>query len=80
MLRKKNACLSYTRTREIIQSAFSDFEFNVANFGMHSFRSGGATAATQNDTPKFMIVGNQIKPKMVRFKKVYRNVYLCLRI
>ena len=29
MLRKKNACLSYTRTREIIQSAFSDFGFRV---------------------------------------------------
>ena len=35
----------------MIHSAFSDFGFNVANFGMHRFRSGGATAAAQNDTP-----------------------------
>ena len=51
MLRKKNTCLSYTRTREIIHSALSELGFNVANFGIHSFRSGGATAAAQNDTP-----------------------------
>jgi hypothetical protein len=36
---------------EMIHSALSDFGFNDANLGMHSFRSGGATAAAQNDTP-----------------------------
>ena len=50
MLRKKNTCLSYTSTREIIHTALSEFGPNVANFGLHSFRSGGATAAAQNDT------------------------------
>ena len=39
------------KRNEMIHSAFSDFGFNVANFGMHSFRSGEATAAAQNDTP-----------------------------
>jgi hypothetical protein len=34
----------------MIHSALSDFGFNDANLGMHSFRSGGATAAAQNDT------------------------------
>ena len=66
MLRKKNACLSYTRAREIIPSDLSDFGFNVVNFGMHSFRSDGATIVAQNDTPdgysKFIVVGNHIKP------------------
>ena len=32
-------------------SALSDFGFNDANLGMHSFRSGGATAGAQNDAP-----------------------------
>ena len=51
MLRKKNTCLSYIRTREMIHSALSEFGLDVANFGMDRFRSGEATVAAQNDTP-----------------------------
>ena len=35
----------------MIHSALSEFGLDVANFGMHRFRSGGATAAAQNDMP-----------------------------
>ena len=51
---------------------------------MHRFRSGGATAAAQNDTPAmlFRIHGRwkSDKAKNGYALKIYRNVYLCLRI
>lgn len=45
ILRKKNEKLSYTRTREIVRSALATLGVNIRNFGLHSLRSGGATAA-----------------------------------
>ncbi|CAC5382734.1 unnamed protein product [Mytilus coruscus] len=47
-LRKKNVCLSYTRTREIVSMALADFGCSITDFGLHSFRAGGASAAAQN--------------------------------
>ena len=49
VLRKKNICLSYTRARELVLSALSEIGCNSADFGLHSFRAGGATAAAQNN-------------------------------
>jgi hypothetical protein len=37
--------LSYTRAREIVRSALATLGVNNRKFGLHSFRSGGATAA-----------------------------------
>ena len=37
--------MSYTRTREVDLDAFSQLEFCANLFGLHSLRSGGATAA-----------------------------------
>lgn len=44
-LKKPNKPLSYTRTREIILSAFQSIGLDKTKFGLHSLRSGGATAA-----------------------------------
>jgi S-adenosylmethionine/arginine decarboxylase-like enzyme len=36
---------SYTRAREIIREALSSTGINMNNYGLHSLRSGGASAA-----------------------------------
>ena len=37
--------ISYTRAREIVLDSFSQLGFPTKLFGLHSLRSGGATAA-----------------------------------
>lgn len=44
-LRKKNMKLSYTRAREIVREALASIGLNISDYGLHSLRSGGATAA-----------------------------------
>jgi integrase len=48
-LRNTTKPLSYTRVREIILSALEEIGLDKKNFGLHSLRSGGATAATAAD-------------------------------
>ncbi|CAG2192225.1 unnamed protein product [Mytilus edulis] len=48
VLRKNNAKLSYTRAREIVKAALSFIGLDAKLFGLHSFRSGGASAAANN--------------------------------
>ncbi|CAC5388831.1 unnamed protein product [Mytilus coruscus] len=48
-LRKKNVCLSYTRTREIVSTDLAEFGCSINDFGLQSCRAGRATAAAQND-------------------------------
>ncbi|KAK3099945.1 hypothetical protein FSP39_012245 [Pinctada imbricata] len=45
IFRSNNIPMSYTRMREIFISAFSPFVSNIKDYGLHSLRSGGATAA-----------------------------------
>ncbi|XP_076105607.1 uncharacterized protein LOC143073733 [Mytilus galloprovincialis] len=45
MFRKENKPLSYTRMRELFIEAFSPIVPNIKSFGLHSLRSGGASAA-----------------------------------
>jgi hypothetical protein len=45
VLRKKNVKLSYTCTREILEETLSSIGLKAVDFGLHSLRSGGATAA-----------------------------------
>ena len=45
-LRKQNKGMSYTCTREVVLSAFASIGLSVVNFGTHSLRKGGATAAS----------------------------------
>ena len=44
-LRNTMKPLSYTRAREIILSALEEIGLDKKSFGLHSLRSGGATAA-----------------------------------
>lgn len=43
--------LSYTRAREILLSALSNVGLDGSQFSLHSVRSGGATAASNNNVP-----------------------------
>ena len=43
---RKSCQLSYTRSREIVLSALEGIGLDKNKFGLHSLRSGGATAAT----------------------------------
>ena len=40
--------ISYTRAREIFVEKIKEFKGNPRNFGLHSLRSGGASAASEN--------------------------------
>jgi len=44
-LSSRNVFISYTRAREIILNAFISIGLEKSKFGLHSLRSGGATAA-----------------------------------
>ena len=45
-LRKQNKGLSYTCARDIVLHAFGSIGLNIKDFGTHSLRKGGATAAS----------------------------------
>ena len=47
-LRKTNKKLSYTRCKELLLSRMREFVPDNVNLGLHSFRSGGATAAANS--------------------------------
>ena len=40
--------LSYTRCRELFKECLTELGYNAKNYGLHSLRSGGATAAANN--------------------------------
>ena len=47
-LRQKNTPLSYPTARENVLNAFTDIGLDAKRFGLHSLRSGGASAAANN--------------------------------
>ena len=51
---RKSGTISYTRVRELITSKFRQLGYDPSNFGVHSFRSGGATAAANAGVPDRM--------------------------
>ena len=53
-LRDENKSMSYTRLRELFKEALSPFVPDIGRFGLHSLRSGGATAAANNGIPDRM--------------------------
>ena len=53
-LRSINTPLSYTRAREIVLAALGQIGLKKSDFGLHSLRSGGATAAAQAGIPDRM--------------------------
>ena len=44
----KSKPLSYTRARELLLSSLDDIGLDSSNYSLHSLRSGGATAASNN--------------------------------
>ncbi len=50
-LREENRPLSYTRLRELFLSGIAPVVDDVSLYGLHSLRSGGATAAANNGIP-----------------------------
>lgn len=51
VLCKQNKPISYTRTREIVLEVLDQLGYDKKQFGLHSLRSGGATAAASNSVP-----------------------------
>ena len=51
VFRKQNTPLSYTRTREILLEALESIGLEKKQFGLHSLRSGGASAAANSGVP-----------------------------
>ena len=45
---RNSAQLSYTRAREIVLSAFQSIGLRKEDYGLHSFRAGGASAAANS--------------------------------
>ena len=41
--------LSYSRCRELFKNCLKDLGYNKKLYGLHSLRSGGATAAVKNN-------------------------------
>ena len=48
---RSQGSLSYTRLRELFLHKLSELGFDAKQFGLHSLRSGGATAAAQAGVP-----------------------------
>ena len=64
--------ISYTRTREVVLHAFSQLGYSTKLFGLHSLRSGGATAAANagvNDNDQFR---TRCKPELSSHTKLSR--------
>ena len=63
--------LSYTRTREIVLDALKPLVPDISVYGLHSLRSGGASAACNSSVPSFLI------SKQGRWKtETARNAYM----
>ena len=48
ILRRSNEKLSYTHARELIKIALSELGLDAKKFGLHSFRSWGASVAANH--------------------------------
>ena len=46
--------ISYTRVRELILEKIQSLGYNAADFGVHSFRAGGATVVANVGVPDRM--------------------------
>ena len=51
VLRKENKPMTYSRLREIFRANLAPFVDDLSKYGLHSLRSGGATAAANNGIP-----------------------------
>ena len=68
--------VSYSRCRKIFKSCLSDLGYDSNQFGLHSLRSGGATAAVRSNENlserdfKCMVDGNQIMLRSCTHSKI----------
>ncbi|KAK3084851.1 hypothetical protein FSP39_020209 [Pinctada imbricata] len=51
IFRSSNSPMSYSRMRELFICAFSPFVSDIAKYGLHSLRAGGATSAANSGVP-----------------------------
>ena len=51
---RRGGSISYTRVRELILEKIQSLGYNAADFGVHSFRAGGATVAANAGVPDRM--------------------------
>ena len=65
ILRPGNAPMSYSGTRELLLAKLQAIGLNKSDFGTHSLRAGGATAAAQNHMEKrlMMVHGRWVSQK-----------------
>ena len=77
----KSSGLIYSRLRELLLEKISMLGMDPRQFGMHSLRAGGATAAANAGVPlRGMADGglSQLRTAMSRTR--WTVVYLCLRV
>jgi hypothetical protein len=78
VLKKKNVKLSYTRTREILKESLGSIGLKAVDFGLYSFRSGGATAAYScGVSDRLLKIHGRWKSgklKMATYKKTFKSV------
>ena len=72
---RSQGSLSYTRLRELFLQKLTSLGFDAKQFGLHSLRSGGATAAAQADVPdrlfKRPVGKNTLEKKQTKIKQPY---------
>ena len=54
-VRLKRQPLTYSRALELVRDTFRNFELNPKDYGLHSLRSGGASAAAATEVPERLI-------------------------
>ena len=52
---RKKGALKYTRARELLREVMAKVGLDVELYGLHSLRSGGATAAAAEGVPQRLI-------------------------
>ena len=66
----RNGKLSYTRCRELFKTTLKDLGYDPKEYGLHSLRSGGATAVISNNASKAVseTLLNRRSERHVRFR------------
>ena len=74
---RESGGLSYSRLRELLSDRIQGLGMDPKQFGMHSLRAGGATAAANAGMPdrlfKRHVAGNQSQPKMAMLRTQWRG-------
>ena len=74
ILRKSNEKLSYTRVRQLIKIALSELGLDAKKFGLHSFRSGGASAAAKHVSDRLFKAHGRWRSESAKDSYVQENL------